>query len=210
MAVYDTPLQAPADNRLVTSTDWTGYLKFLEAIGESSLRATYDRGRLEIMTPSVRHEQRKSALAHLVEVLLSERALDFQAGGTSTLKRQDLDRGLEPDECYWIEHWQALQDDYDITRDPPPDLVLEVEVSRTAVSRLGIYRALAVPEVWRYRSTDRLEVWRLQDGDYVQLARSPHFPDVDPEILTRFVERSRTVSLGRAVREFRTWLADLE
>ncbi len=92
----------PKDNRFVTWTDWQGYSKFLEAIGDRPIRLTYDQGALEIMSPTQEHERIKTILGHLLVTLVDELGLELEAGGSMTFRREDLDRGLEPDECYWI------------------------------------------------------------------------------------------------------------
>lgn len=182
----------------------------LEALEDRRVRITYDRGTLEIVTPSPRHESRKSLLGSLVACLLQEREMDYRSGGSSTLKRQDLDRGLEPDECFWIENWEAFNENYELDGAPPPDLVLEVEVSRTAVSRMGVYAAMLVPEVWRLRVTGELEVWCLEDsGEYGRRSRSPLCPDLDPAELADFVRRGQELSTGQLLRLFRARLASL-
>ena len=116
------------------------------------VRLTYDRGELELMTVSHRHENHKHLLGVLLMVVAEELGIENHAAGSMTFKREDLDRGLEPDECYWIEHEPQMRskEDYDQQNDPPPDLVLEVEVSCSVLDRLGIYAALKVPEVWRW------------------------------------------------------------
>lgn len=143
----------PNDQRLrLSAVSWETYLVTSDGLGPRRIRVTYDRGEMERTPLSPRHENRKTLLARLVEALNEELAIDIAGFGSMTCRRQDLERGLEPDECWWIAHESAVRgrEDIDLAVDPPPDLVLEVEVSRGTLDRMGIYAALEVPEVWRH------------------------------------------------------------
>ena len=85
-------------------------------------------------------------------MLAEECDRNLVSAGNMTFQREDLDRGLEPDDCYWIAHEPQMHNKltWDPAIDPPPDLVLEIEISRSAQDRMGIYAALRVPEVWRF------------------------------------------------------------
>src|SRR5579859_148126 len=129
-----TPLAAPfaePANRLVLySIDWATYDGLLKLFEGRRLRITYDRGKLEIMTVSPFHERSKTLLARLFEVLTEELNIPILGLGNLTCRREDLDRGLEPDECWYIQHESQMRarTEIDFAEDPPPDLVIEVEV----------------------------------------------------------------------------------
>ena len=140
---------------LLHDITWRGY----EAIGRAladrpGLRITYDRGTLEIMTTSPEHERYKHVLRRLLEAWCDEFAVPMACYGSMTFKRKKRKRGLEPDECYWIAHESQVRgkDRIDFQIDPPPDLVLEIDISRSSLDRMAIYSVLGVPEVWRYPS----------------------------------------------------------
>ena len=190
------------ENRFVTTASWNEYSKFLDAVGDRPIRVTYDRGSLEIMSPSNEHERIKSWLRTLVGGLLAARGLDYIPGGSTTFRREDLERGLEPDECYWIANFEAVHKkcELDLRSDPPPDLVLEIDISRSSINRLELYRVIRVPEVWRYRKAG-IEVHSLQaDGSYVCSTSSAVFPDVPMAEFSRYLEIARETSISRAVR----------
>src|SRR5260221_3831993 len=133
---------------------WETYVRLLRIFDERRhLRITYDRGALEIMTLSPEHEQWKRLIGRLIETLTEELGLPLAEYGSMTIKRRKKLRGLEPDECFWIQNEALVRNlkKYDLRRDPPPDLIVEVDISRSAVNRMGIYAALNVPEVWRLR-----------------------------------------------------------
>src|SRR5436190_459799 len=98
-----TVTQAPVEQRfLLSGIDWSSYVGFGELLGERHVRLTYDRGSLELMTLSPKHEHGKRLLGRLVETLTEELDIGIASYGSMTFRREDLERGLEPDECYWI------------------------------------------------------------------------------------------------------------
>src|SRR5262249_44955535 len=149
-------------------------------LGEQRVRLTYDRGTLELMTPSYRHEHYKMLLGRLLETWTEEHDIPIRSGGSTTFHREDVDRGLEPDQCYYIQHEYAVRgkEEIDLASDPPPDLAIEVDITSSVLNRLAIYAALGVPEVWRYNGI-RLEVYRLgTDRTYVRSDQSLTFPSL--------------------------------
>jgi Uma2 family endonuclease len=144
-------VQVPAGQRLVLSgIDWRTYGRLLRAFDERpGVRLTYDRGVLEIMTLSPEHERFKHLLRRLIEALAEEMGLTIAGFGSMTFRRRRRRRGLEADECFWIANEPRVRgkDRIDLRVDPPPDLVVEVDVSRSSLDRLAIYASLGVPEV---------------------------------------------------------------
>ncbi len=199
------------ENRFVIYTNWSGYLKFLDAVGDRPIRVTYDRGKLELMSPTKEHEKVKTILGSLAEAMMQARGIDYEPGGSVTFKREDLDRGLEPDECYWVASYLAVKDreEYDAAIDPPPDLVIEVEVSRSMMNRLGIFRAVQVPEIWRWTERGRLEFHHRQDdGSYSIEPRSKAFPWLSSEDVGRFVRKARVDGVSATAEAFRAWVIE--
>ncbi len=188
---------------------WQSYLRLLHIFDERRhLRITYDRGALEIMTLSPEHERWKRLIGRLIETLTEELGLPLAEYGSMTIKRRKKLRGLEPDECFWIQNESLVRNlkKYDLRRDPPPDLVVEVDISRSAVNRMGIYAALNVPEVWRLRN-DRLEFNILgDDGKFAVQSTSRAFSAISSEDINRFLERRGGTELNALVREFREWV----
>jgi Uma2 family endonuclease len=126
---------------------WDLYEDILESVGERPIHITYDRGRLEIVTVSQLHEKVKTAIARLLEAYADAMEIEIEGLGSTTFKRKDLLRGLEPDECYYVAHAADVAGKHklDLKVDPPPDLAIEVEISPPDVARVPIYAALGVP-----------------------------------------------------------------
>lgn len=200
----------PKEQRFLTWTDWEGYLRCREALDETGVRITYDRGRMELMSPSPEHEQGKSDLGRVLEVYLQERGIDFSTGGNPTMRKQSADRGLEPDECYYLREnaTRRLESPSGGLNIYPPDLALEVEVTRSALDRLEIFCSLGIPEVWRYGyDAHSIAIHVLQsDLTYVQEQSSRLLPDLPVQRLTWFVRRGAEVSTGRLLNQARDWV----
>jgi Uma2 family endonuclease len=202
-------LAPPAEQRWrMSAVSWEGYLHLGQAFAGRHVRMAYDRGELELMTVSLGHDGDKSLLARLVEVVTEEMGIDIKSGGSTTLNREDLERGLEGDECWWIQHEAQVRDlrEIDLNKDPPPDLALEVEISRSLLNRVGIYEALRVPELWRWNGKV-LSIYLLgKDGKYALSGTSLSFPFLPVAELGRFITMQRTMSETSVIRAFREWV----
>ncbi len=202
-------LVPPAEQRFrMSAVSWEGYMHLGQAFAGRHVRMAYDRGELEIMTVSLGHDGDKSLLSRLVEVVTEEMAIDIRSGGSTTLNRADLARGLEGDECWWIQHEAQVRQlrEIDLNKDPPPDLALEVAVSRSVLDRLAIYAALRVPELWRWDGQLLTVCLLKEDGSYVVSSTSLNFPFLPVAELGRFIHMLATMSETRVVRAFREWV----
>src|ERR1700722_8059939 len=144
---------APEQRFILYGVPWRTYERLLRAFADRpGVRLTYDRGTLELMTLSHEHENRGHLLGRLVVTLTVELGLPLKGGGSTTFRRRRRQRGLEPDECYWIGSEALVRGKEKINqrRDPPPDLALEIDVTHSSLNRLAIYAALNIPEVWRF------------------------------------------------------------
>jgi Uma2 family endonuclease len=182
----ETPPLAPVfePRNMLHGISWETYERMLAEIGEQpGLRMTYDCGSLEIMTTSSLHEILKTWLRRLVEMLCWELQIPHKCGGSFTHKREDLLKGIEPDECYWLQNEPAV----DLNIDPPPDLALEIEVSRSWLDRVAIFAALRIPEVWCFDCRS-LRIHLLQpNGESLESDRSAAFAFLPMTELARFL-----------------------
>src|SRR5438067_2276931 len=88
---------------LLEDIDWRTYSSLLRAFAERpGVRLTYDRGTLEIMAPLFVHDNDGRFLFRVVEALTEELGLPLLPGGSTTLRQRLRQRGIEPDECFWI------------------------------------------------------------------------------------------------------------
>ncbi len=153
-----------------------------------------------------KHEVAKVIIGDLVKIILEELEIDCECFGSTTFKGQDMNSGIEPDDSFYIQnHLQMIgKQKIDLTIDPPPDLVLEIDV--TSKTQLDAYLALGVPEIWRYEN-DKLQIDILQNGKYIESEISPNFPNLPIlEIIPQFVEQSRLIGRSPTLRKFRQWV----
>ncbi len=197
-----------AENRFVISAvSWRDYELIGRVFQDRPIKITYDRGRLEIMTLSFKHERRKHLLRKLLDALVEELHVEILGAGGMTFKRKKKKKGLEPDECFWIQHEVVMRGkkEFNIETDPPPDLVLEVEITRSVLDRLGIYAALNVPEVWRCGGPG-IRVCRLVNGEYEETDRSLAFPFLNPTALRQFLDQHEDLGEVGLTKQFRKWV----
>ena len=197
---------------LLTGISWDFYLRFCDELEGRRVRLTYDRGNMEIMITKRPHEFYKKLLAKLVEQLVLELNIPISSGGSMTFQREDLQRGIEPDECWWIAHESQVRGvrEFDARRDPPPDLAVEVEITSSLVNRVSIYAALRVPEIWRFDGTTLQFCVLQEDGNYRSHENSLAFPFLKPEHLTPFLQIDVDKDETTRIREFVSWLRHQE
>jgi Uma2 family endonuclease len=201
----------PREPVLLQDVSWEVYEEFLEELDrvKRRVRTTYDEGKLEIVTLGNRHEQNKKLLARLVETYADEFDLDVTGTGSVTLKIPKT-KGLEPDETYYI---HTAPPDISVSSlglkaFPPPDLAIEVDISRSSLPRQPVYAFIAVPEVWRFKGSRIAMLHRKGDGVYVQAAHSLAFPKLSCEDVNRFLAMSGEMSQSAVIRAFRAWLRE--
>jgi Uma2 family endonuclease len=182
----------PLRKFIFEKVSWDYYTQTLLALDASGQhgRVTYDRGRMEIMTVGRRHEIIKKTIGRLLEIYASEMRIGIEGVGNVTCRRKGLDRGLEPDECYYVtSEYRGSDDLLDLENNPPPDLAIEVEVTRGIGTRRSIYAELGVPEVWRFDGT-KVIVTSLAGDRYNPVDHSRFFPALDIAEFSQFVVRA--------------------
>lgn len=186
---------------------WQTYTRVLAELGDHrASRLAYAQGVLEITMPSDRHETQKKLLERMIETLTEELHLPAKSFGSTTLNRADLERGAEPDACYYIQHVSQIEGrQVDLATDPPPDVILEVDISSPSRRRMDIYKHLGVPEIWRY-SSGSVHIYRLHDGEYVPCDLSPSFPLVSTAVVNYFLHQAETQDDTTFIRTWRQWI----
>lgn len=199
---------SPPEQHVVIRVAWETYERILaDHLDRSSPRFTYDRGLLEIMTPSTPHEETNRTINLIVEIVAEEMGIDIRNVGSMTFRREDLQRGVEPDSCFYIQHEAAVrhQAQIDPVTDPPPDLVIEIDVTRSSLDKLPIFAQMGIPEIWR-ANDERIIILTLEAGTYIEAGGSRALPIVTAEALSRFVRESRVLPRTGWLRSLREWL----
>ena len=196
------------DRLILQNISWQTYQSLvLEVEQKPALRLTYDRGTLEIRMPLDPHESFKKLLGRLIEAATEELDLEIRSLGSRTCDRQDLAKGLEPDQCYYIQNEAQVRgvSQIDLAQFPPPDLAVEVDITSSSLNRFAIYADLKVPEIWRYDGR-ALTIHRLE-GDHYQVSEaSLALPQIRAQDLMRFLELAATIGENSLIKQFRQWL----
>ena len=208
MTTLSVPRKLVEQQFVFEDVPWGFYQQVLRRVGDQHIFVTYDRGRLEVMSPSWKHDRYAEILAILVRILAEELRIPLIGGGSTTFKRRDLKRGLEPDRCFYIRNAGRVRGkrELDLSIDPPPDLAIEVEISTRLLSRVSIYEALGVPELWRSDGI-RLRVLHLAaSGKYEPVDRSPSFPQVSLAQIVKLADMAWEMDDTAWARRVRAWI----
>jgi Uma2 family endonuclease len=188
---------------------WDDYEQLLNEIDDRpGLRVAYNEGKLEVMSPRPEHEEYKRIIERIIDTLSDELDINVEPRGSATWKRKP-DKGAEGDTCYYVANAERIigRRDIDITKDPPPDLIVEVDSTNESLSKFGIYSSFHVPEIWRYDvKHSRVYMYELKGADYAAVPSSRSFPILTPEVLAEFIGLSKTHGQKAALAAFREWL----
>jgi Uma2 family endonuclease len=200
-----------AEQRTVLhNISWETFETLLAETGEHrGSRFAYEDGILEIMTPLFEHENPKSNFGNFIVALAEELEIEIRSAGSTTLKRRIAKRGIEPDNCYYIQNELAIRgkETLNLETDPAPDLAIEIDITSSSVNKLGIYSALGIAELWRYNGQD-LKFYQLREGQYVECEFSIAFPIISVSDISRFIQQSKTMGEIALLKSFRAWVRE--
>ena len=202
-----TLIQSP-DRVVLQNISWQTYQSLIRDFAqEPAIRLTYAHGTLEIRMPLDPHETFKKLIGRLIEAATEELDLEIRSLGSRTCDREDLESGLEPDQCYYIQNEPKVRgiEQIDIAQLPPPDLAVEIDITSSSLNRFAIYKALGVPEIWRYDG-NRLDIYVLQSDEYVAQSNSQALPRLTAADILRFLIPSQTMGENALVKQFRQWI----
>ncbi|MBK7991999.1 MAG: Uma2 family endonuclease [Blastocatellia bacterium] len=214
-AIIETPILEPKEivkeNHIVLpNISWSTYESLLNDLADTTAaRLTYNQGKLEIMAPLPEHERINRIVALIVEVVAEELNIDIEAFGSTTFKHKDFVQGFEPDSCFYIQH-EAIakgKTKFDLKVDPPPDLIIEIDITNSSIDKLSIYKQLAVPEIWRYDGK-KVIIYKLENNDYQILNNSSSFPLLTSENINYFITQSKNLKKTVFLKSLRAFLRD--
>jgi Uma2 family endonuclease len=202
------PATSPAEERLILrDVRWETYEQLVANYADSNgPRFAYDRGVLEIMSPSSEHEELTQVITQLVYILAEEWGVEYRDFGRTTFKRHDTDSGFEPDSCFYIQSVGLISGvrRLDLAVHPSPDLIIEIDISNSSLKKLPIYARMNIPEVWRYDGK-RLAILLLQGGSYIESQASAAIPRLRSSDLSELVEQGMTMARSVWIRIVREW-----
>lgn len=187
---------------------WDEYEQLLDELAEwPGVRVSYDHGRVEIMSPTTEHEEYKDLMLRIAHILAEELGVALEPRGSSTFKRRRLLKGAEPDASFYVANAAAIvgKRRIDLTIDPPPDVIVEIDITSESLSKFPIYAALGVPEIWRYNGKQAW-IYHLAGENYVDASDSRSFQGLTAQAITDFIEQSKTQGQSVALEALRRWV----
>ena len=188
---------------LIDGVSWETYSALVDESEHASGRMSYDEGTLEIMCPAMPHESSKSLIGRMIEMFTFIRRIDIRSSASTTFRRTDLKRGFEADESYYIQNAGLIRGKHeiDLAIDPPPDLVVEVEITRSALNKLRMFASMGIPEVWRYDGKV-LSIGLLQSDRYNESEVSQVLPGFPVPLASELLSQRFDVSETELIRRF--------
>jgi Uma2 family endonuclease len=158
------------------------------------------------MVLSTKHEEPNRTLSLLVDLVAGELDIDVRRLGSTTFTRADLSKGFEPDSCFYVQNLERVRgkEEIDLTVDPPPDLVIEIDITSPSLNKFPIYAAVGVPEVWRYDGS-RVQIFRLEGGQYGEVEQSSALPALSGAVATQFLKESQELKSTVWIRRVQEW-----
>lgn len=186
---------------------WETFVELAEQRRGSVPRMTFDNGVLELMSPRRQHESIGSLIGRLVETYTEIKGIEIQSVASTTFKRKDLQKAFEADESYYIQHAEQIRpkEEIDLAIDPPPDLVIEVEITSSAIRKLRLFAAMGVPEVWRHDG-ERLQMFALRGDQYESIDSSNSLPGLNATTINLILNKRFDFGETFLLREFRSSL----
>jgi Uma2 family endonuclease len=190
---------------------WDFYERLVKEVADRPIRITYDSGSIEIMAPLGVHEGWKSRIGVLIGTMCCARDIEFRCKGNITLRWKEKEKGLEPDDCYYIQNVDAIssKSEVDLAKDPPPDLAIEIDITSRSIEREPIYAAFGVPELWRFDGKKLAVLWLEDRSRYVPAESSRAFPFLPIDEFDHFLGKLETERNVTVLNTFRDWVARL-
>lgn len=173
------PVKAYEQHIIFRHSSWATYQRLLGEREGVRPRLAYDQGVLEIMTTGLQHEKLVRLLEALINMLALALGIDVESAGETTYQRADLQRGFEPDGSYYLTHIATIRtkERLDLSVDPAPDLVVEIDLTSSSLDKQSIMAALGVQELWRYQP-ETVTILRLAGDSYQPASESKCFPGI--------------------------------
>lgn len=210
--VTTTKPQIIVEERVVLQgISWETYERLMkEHEDRSAPRFTYDCGTLEIYMPTQKHEEAAELLKLFVYIVAEERELEARGLGSTTFRKEKDSKGVEPDGCFYLQSAEKIagNEKVDLNVDPPPDLVIEIDVTSPSLDRFPIYAAFGVPEIWRY-SNESVTIFTLRGKKYLEAEESAVLPKITADVLTGFLSESQSFKRSVWMKNVREWARSL-
>lgn len=201
-------IQLPPGTVMRIPGSWQDYRTLRDSRGNGSIpRMKYHDGEIFLMSPLPRHGREAHLIARIIETLLDSQDRNYEAFTPITIELPEIG-GIEPDYCFYIDNWQVAvgKDRIDWTIDPPPDLVIEIDI--TSYTSVDDYLPYGIPEFWSFKQ-GVLNIYRLDSGAYQLSETSRYFPDVSLKTtISECLQMSNEQGAGRSIARLRQQLTE--
>jgi Uma2 family endonuclease len=172
---------------------------------DSHTLLSYDGETLELMSPHTEHEAYKTLIDLLLGIVMAEWGINLYGTGSTTLKAKPM--GAEPDTSYYSANAAKIGGlkQIDLGSSPPPDLVVEIDLSRGRMDKLRLYAELRIPEYWRV-DHEGLQAFSLVDGAYTLIDVSRVVGGLPLSEFARFLERRLEPDRRAICKDWQAWL----
>jgi Uma2 family endonuclease len=197
-------VEPPETRMVLENVAWETYVALADQRRGSVPRMVYDNGVLEMMSPQREHENIGRLIGRMIETYSELRDIEIISVASVTVKRSDLSKAYEADESYYVTHAAELlgKRELDFQIDPPLDLVVEVEITSSAIRKLLLFAAMKVPEVWRHNG-ESLNMYRLENEAYVPIDSSVELPGLAAERINQHLARRDSIGETKLIQRFR-------
>ena len=210
MSITTSLCVEPAETRIVLeNVAWATFVELANQRRGSVPRMTYDKGVLEMMSPKRQHENLGRLIGRMVEAYSEARDIEIISVKSITVKRSDLKKAFESDESYYVAHADQLleKEELDFEIDPPPDLVIEVEITTSAIDKMQLFAKMQIPEVWRHNGHS-LQMFSLVEGSYISIESSNQLPGLQAALMNRILASRLTTGETKLIKEFRQRISE--
>ncbi|MDP1563826.1 MAG: Uma2 family endonuclease [Pirellulaceae bacterium] len=197
--------EVPETRMVLQNVSWETFVALADERRGSVPRMTYNEGVLEMMSPKRKHENIGRLIGRMIEVYSEIKGIEILSVASVTVKRSDLKKAYEADESYYVTNIDQVlvKEELDFEVDPAPDLVIEVELTSSAIDKLELFSAMHVHEVWRHDGTS-VQFYRWVDGSYEPIQTSIELPGLDAALINRFLEQRLEAGETTFIRAFRS------
>ncbi len=208
LSLKDAAKMAINQKLILQNISWEFYEKVLEDYkGSNAVHFAYDDGFLEVEVPLSKHEIPIGILSDIVTTICVESETDFVNVGSTTFRKQAKEKGCEPDTAFYIQNEKSVRGliEIDLSKDPPPDLVIEVDVTSPSLNKMPIYAAFGVAEIWLFKG-EKVTFHKLFGGIYKEVSNSLAFPFLTDKVVTSFLTKGLSMSSSKRFKEVREWI----
>lgn len=204
---------------LLKKVNWIKFTEILNELGrDRTVHLTYDRGRLEMMTPLELHDRTQRLLDSLLIVIADESDETLHSLGSILLTQPNEGLAIQPFAAYYLDYppKPITTRELDISQIAPPDLVIDVMLGDSSINRSAIFEAFQIPEVWCYRAQvtegavqGNLEILQYTSNGYISTQDSLAFPKLTIDRIHEFIAESDTLGLSKALTVLRSWAEEI-